>query len=410
MITARQKGEEWYVGTMTNESGRALDVPLQFLAPGKRKGRSKANRKNDGQKNTVPKGPKYVAEIYSDGIDAEYDTNLTDVRIDKAIVDPSTMILASVVGSGGQAIRLRRARGEDMQKLPTYERPTQQYESISVPETAYTSSPFTVTITGSHSGDFIGGEELNVYANGEQIDTVLVRFTSESEKDSFEVTISDPGEYDLTVGRSLNDALPVQTVTVRDPYATELPAQYSTYSSAPAEFGRIEDTLLINAAGEDVESYADEYGTIYVNDGLETSGTVTTTISKQESTNTYAKAGIMVKNDITQAGNSTGYVLIATSPGLGPFMHADLNGDGYVDTFYGANVPYEFPTHLRLEKEGDTFTGSASVDGGETFTEITRLDIPSAANTQDAGLFVTSHNTGTKSQVQFPEFSVENSN
>ncbi len=33
MVTARQKGEEWYLGAMTDGGGRAIDVPLSFLSP-----------------------------------------------------------------------------------------------------------------------------------------------------------------------------------------------------------------------------------------------------------------------------------------------------------------------------------------------------------------------------------------
>ncbi|QCS45015.1 glycoside hydrolase family 97 catalytic domain-containing protein [Natrinema versiforme] len=405
IVTARQKGDEWYVGAMTGETGHALNVPLRFLSPGRGDERANENGAPANGSNS-PKGPKYVAEMYSDGIDATVDENPTDARIDKAIVDPSTTLLASVVASGGQAVRLRPARGGEVGKLPKYERPDQQYDSITLPDQAYVSFSFNVEITGSHSGEFIGGEELNVYANGEQIDTVLVRFSSERETDSFSLTFDEPGEYEITVGRSLDDALPTQTITVQDPYSAGLPSQYSTFASAPADFGQMDDQLLINAAGEDVETYADEYGTIYVDEGLGESGTVTTEILNQEITNTYAKAGLMARNAITGAGESTGYVLIATAPGLGPFMHVDADEDGLVDTFIGSEVPYEFPTHFRLEKDGTTFTGSVSVDGGSTFTEVGTVEVPSANETQDTGMFVTSHNVGTKSRVAFSDFEI----
>jgi len=34
IVTARRKGDTWYLGAMTNEDGRTLDVPLDFLADG----------------------------------------------------------------------------------------------------------------------------------------------------------------------------------------------------------------------------------------------------------------------------------------------------------------------------------------------------------------------------------------
>ncbi|KYH24778.1 glycoside hydrolase 97 [Halalkalicoccus paucihalophilus] len=404
-VTARKSGEEWFVGTMTGERGRALDVPLDFLAPGR--GNEHANENGTpANSSNVPRGPKYVAEMYSDGIDASLAGEPTDVRIDEAIVDPSTTLLASAVASGGQAIRLRKARGRERAELLEYERPEQEYDAISLPEQTYVTFPFDVKITGSHTGQFIGGEELNVYADGEQVDTVLVRFSETQETDSFSLTFDEAGEYDITVGRTLEDTLPAQTISIEDPYTAELPEQYSTFASAPAEFGRIDDRLLINAAGEDIETYADEYGTIYVDDGLGESGTVTAEILDQENTDPYAKVGIIVRNDITGASESPGYLLIATSPLLGPFMHVDTDASGRVDQFIGSEVSYSFPTHLRLEKEGTTFTGLASVDGGSTFTEIGTVDVSSAAKVQDAGMFALSHNVGEKSRVAFGDFEI----
>jgi len=34
IVTARRKGDAWYIGAMTNEAGRAVDVPLDFLGKG----------------------------------------------------------------------------------------------------------------------------------------------------------------------------------------------------------------------------------------------------------------------------------------------------------------------------------------------------------------------------------------
>ena len=35
VAVARRKGDSWYIGAMTNEAGRTLDLPLGFLAPGR---------------------------------------------------------------------------------------------------------------------------------------------------------------------------------------------------------------------------------------------------------------------------------------------------------------------------------------------------------------------------------------
>ena len=89
---ARRKGEEWYVGTMTNEDPRTLLLPLSFL----------------------PSGRDYVAHVYSDG-------PRPSVSIDRYIVDATTILEATVAGSGGQAIRLSPATEEAYRLYPRYD-------------------------------------------------------------------------------------------------------------------------------------------------------------------------------------------------------------------------------------------------------------------------------------------------
>nr|WP_254546452.1 glycoside hydrolase family 97 catalytic domain-containing protein [Halomarina sp. BND7] len=202
IVTARRKGEEWYVGAMTDGDGRAVDVPLEFLNPGKN--------------GTRARGPKYVAEIYSDGSDTRFDENPTDVRMDELIVDPSTTILASMAASGGQAIRLRPVSGTDMRVLPTYEPPEQEYVSFEAPEVAVAGEPITVTITGVNSGSVVGGDTLRVFVDGEDVGAAFVRLApGESESTvQFELPVLSSGEHEIRIGRSLDEALPAQTIRV----------------------------------------------------------------------------------------------------------------------------------------------------------------------------------------------------
>ena len=78
---ARRKGGDWFVGTITNNDGRSLTIPLDFL----------------------PKGKKYTASIYSD--DPAVKTK-TQVRIDRIRVDHKKKLEVKLAPSGGQAIWL----------------------------------------------------------------------------------------------------------------------------------------------------------------------------------------------------------------------------------------------------------------------------------------------------------------
>ena len=81
ITTARRSGKDWFVGTITNNDARVLQLPLNFL----------------------PKGQKYIATVYSD--DASVNT-ATHVKVENINVDASAVLQVSLKSSGGQAIWL----------------------------------------------------------------------------------------------------------------------------------------------------------------------------------------------------------------------------------------------------------------------------------------------------------------
>jgi alpha-glucosidase len=95
----RDRGSDnWYLGSVTDENGRTLEAPLGFLEP-----------------NT-----KYVAEIYRDAADADWEENPLAIEITRAIVDSGTVLKLVLAPGGGQAIRFRPAGTEDLQSVPPY--------------------------------------------------------------------------------------------------------------------------------------------------------------------------------------------------------------------------------------------------------------------------------------------------
>jgi alpha-glucosidase len=85
ITTARRKGNDWFVGSITNNAPRILKVSFSFL----------------------PEGKKYTASIYSDDKDGK---SLTGVKIQKVKVDATTVLNADLAASGGQAIYLTPAQ------------------------------------------------------------------------------------------------------------------------------------------------------------------------------------------------------------------------------------------------------------------------------------------------------------
>ena len=81
---ARKKGNNWFVGSITNEKARSLQLSLSFLDPGK----------------------KYRAEIYADSDQTDMLTNPTAIAISTIMVDSKSTINLKLAGSGGQAISI----------------------------------------------------------------------------------------------------------------------------------------------------------------------------------------------------------------------------------------------------------------------------------------------------------------
>ena len=90
VVVARRErgGPTWFVGAITDEERRTLDVPLSFLSPGRR----------------------YVAEIYADGPNANWFDNPFPVTITRQAVTSATRLRLVLAPGGGQAIRIRPAR------------------------------------------------------------------------------------------------------------------------------------------------------------------------------------------------------------------------------------------------------------------------------------------------------------
>lgn len=85
VVIARRKGDAWYLGAITDENARELQVPLSFLEPGR----------------------KYEAKIYADGKDADFETNPAPVEISTRTLQSSNVLGMRLARSGGQAVSLK---------------------------------------------------------------------------------------------------------------------------------------------------------------------------------------------------------------------------------------------------------------------------------------------------------------
>jgi len=86
LIARKAKGKnEWYIGGITDENERELEISFDFL----------------------PAGKSYNASFYMDADDAGWDTNPMKYKIEKKTVDSTTKIKVKLARSGGVAVSIK---------------------------------------------------------------------------------------------------------------------------------------------------------------------------------------------------------------------------------------------------------------------------------------------------------------
>ncbi len=90
-----RNSDDWYIGSITDENPRTLEANLGFLDAGR----------------------EYIAEIYRDGDDADWETNPYAIVIEEKRVSSTTKLPLRLAPGGGTAIRLRPATPADSAAL-----------------------------------------------------------------------------------------------------------------------------------------------------------------------------------------------------------------------------------------------------------------------------------------------------
>ncbi len=100
-IARKAKGrDEWYVGAITDESARTSEVSLDFLAPKRQ----------------------YVATVYADASDANWQSNPMKYQITSSLVNEQTRLRLALAQGGGAAVSIKPASADDLKRLKPYGR------------------------------------------------------------------------------------------------------------------------------------------------------------------------------------------------------------------------------------------------------------------------------------------------
>ncbi|GAA3201277.1 glycoside hydrolase family 97 catalytic domain-containing protein [Actinocorallia longicatena] len=140
--TARRSGDTWYLGAITDENDRTLQVPLSFLS-----------------------GGTFVAETYADAQDTTWKGDPLPVEIRRTLVRSSTRLSMSLVAAGGQAVKIRPATAAETGSLPWYTAPRASYgtpKAVLDPAT----QRLTVTAEITNGGSTVAEFPIVAYLDG----------------------------------------------------------------------------------------------------------------------------------------------------------------------------------------------------------------------------------------------------
>lgn len=224
----------------------------------------------------------------------------------------------------------------------------------------------------------------------------------------FEVSITDSDAIDSVVtdlqahaSYRIGDRGRHLTSTVRLMTANGVDEPNQTVTFNDALFAQRGDTYAIEGGGADLWGGTNEFGAIYREDALASGTAASTRVVAQDDTGPWARAGLIVRNDMPTQG-STGFLNLALTPANGCVLSWDSNTDGRLDSF-SRDQSFEGSAHLRLTRDGNRYVAECSADG-DTWTQIGSVEVP-AADTPDVGLFMTAAGSG-RGLAQFAGFDI----
>jgi len=158
-------------------------------------------------------------------------------------------------------------------------------------------------------------------------------------------------------------------------------------------------TYAVAGSGADIWGTSDQFQYTYT--PLAGNGQMIAQVASQQDTNSYAKAGVMIRSS---RDASSPYALIALTPGSGIQYQGRTTEGGSASLVAG-------PTNanwVKLVRSGNTITGYTSPDG-TTWTELSATTYSSLNSNVLVGLAVSSHDNTQTGTATFSNVSYTNS-
>lgn len=324
-------------------------------------------------------------------------TRFADVALDVSGFTGESMNLVLVVRGGEVKLNFIEAIGRGAS-------PTAAPEvAITSPEPGVQLEPGQdVTVEAAASDEFNADgsiESVEFFVDGESIGTdAEAPYTAEWAS-------PEEGLYELTAVAT-NAAGKSKTSRVVLSQVGELFGDLVPFTNADGLFERIgAGKFRITGAGDNTWQGVDEYSTLYAPAGGDEDWEAVVKIDAQQNTNGSAKAGIIVRNDLTQPGSSPGYAMVGIRPNNGIEFLSDPDGNGQLDTSVAGGTT-SYPTWVKLKRSGTQYTAYFSKNG-TSWTQVGgAVTLADAASTQDVGMFMVAH-SGSAGVVDFSEFAID---
>ncbi len=187
--------------------------------------------------------------------------------------------------------------------------------------------------------------------------------------------------------------------------AVQSPWRSTAFGTAAANFCQTgAGAFSISDAGTGAWTDKDNLSVIGQVDVVAAGSAIETTVSTfDRGSNSDARAGLVVRNDLSSAGKASakGYAVLTTSP-TGVFLQVDTDGNGYIDTETAKVTTLSGAVQLKLERtDATTVTGFARAASGDAWTRVGAVTLNGADTTLDAGVFATANNGAGAAKAAF---------
>ena len=219
-------------------------------------------------------------------------------------------------------------------------------------------------------------------------------------------TPDDEGLYELTA-KATDDDGNATTSRLVQVQVGELFGDLVPFTNVNGEFERLgAGQFRITGAGADAWQGTDQYTTLYQPAGGDDEYDAVVRVDASTVTNSSGKAGLIIRNDMTQPGTSPGYAMLAWRPSGGMEFLTDPDGNGQLNASVAGGTT-SVPKWLKLSRRGGEVSAYWS-NNGTSWTQVgAAVTLANIGSTQDVGMFVMSHEAGTAKSADFSQFAID---